>query len=130
MSWLAEKLFPKEGGHYQPGFRRAFILVRDGAKMPEISLGLSCGASSPLFATWSRSSAIRQRAARRVLDRIFKGATVQDGLETGGSFYNVRREDTWLVYKNDPPVIKSSNVVVICKRTGRVLYEGSAADEG
>ncbi len=25
---------------------------------------------------------------------------------------------------------KSSSVVVICKRTGRVLYEGSANDEG
>jgi hypothetical protein len=77
----------------------------------------------------TRSEA-RQRAERHVINRLFKGALVRDGAEAGLSAYNVRREDTWVVYKKAPPVIQSSSVVVICKRTGRVLYEGSACDEG
>ena len=73
----------------------------------------------------------RQRAARHVLNRMFDGATVRDGVEAGGNFYNVRREGAWVVYKNHSAVaLRSSDVVVVCKRTGRVLYEGSAGDEG
>ena len=72
----------------------------------------------------------RRRAERHVINRMFKGATVRDGMEACHHIYNVRRENTWVVYKNGPPVIKSSSVVVICKRTGRVLFEGSANDEG
>ena len=72
----------------------------------------------------------RRRAERHVINRMFKGATVRDGMEAGHNIYNVRRENTWVVYKNGPPVIKSSNVVVVCKRTSRILYEGSANDEG
>jgi hypothetical protein len=62
---------------------------------------------------------------------MFKGAKVRDGAEAGGGIYNVRRADTWVVYKN-PRVsaFRSADVVVVCKRTGRVLYEGSAHDEG
>jgi hypothetical protein len=66
-----------------------------------------------------------------VLDRMFKGATVRDGTETRISAYNVRPKDTWVVYKNIcDSGLRSSDVVVICKRTGRVLYEGAADDEG
>jgi hypothetical protein len=73
----------------------------------------------------------RRRAERHVLNQMFKGATVCDGAEAGGNFYNVRREDTWVVYKNPRgSALRSADVVVICKRTGRVLYEGSADDEG
>jgi hypothetical protein len=73
----------------------------------------------------------RRRAERHVLNRMFKGATVRDGAEAGGNIYGVRREDTWVVYKNPRAVaLRSSDVVVVCKRTGRVLYEGSAHDEG
>jgi len=63
---------------------------------------------------------------------MFKGATVRDGAEARSQIYNVRREDTWVVYKNprDMTLLRSSEVVVVCKRTGRVLYEGSACDEG
>jgi hypothetical protein len=40
-------------------------------------------------------------------------------------------KDTWVVYKKPRAVaLRSADVVVICKRTGRVLYEGSADDEG
>jgi hypothetical protein len=78
----------------------------------------------------SRAEA-RRRAVRHVLNRMFKGATVCDGMEAGGNIYDVRREDTWMVYKNPKEnALKSSNVVVVCKRSGRVLYEGSAGDEG
>jgi hypothetical protein len=62
---------------------------------------------------------------------MFKGATVRDGAETGGNIYGVRREDTWVVYKKCRGMgLRSSDVVVVCKRTGRVIYEGSAHDEG
>lgn len=73
----------------------------------------------------------RRRAERHVLNRLFKGAMVGDGAEAAGNIYNVRREDTWVVYKNPRgSILRSANVVVICKRTGRVLHEGSAHDEG
>ena len=41
-------------------------------------------------------------------------------------------DQVWVVYKNpdDPMSLKSSDVIVVSKRTGRVLYEGSAGDEG
>jgi hypothetical protein len=43
----------------------------------------------------------------------------------------VRRKKTWVVYKNPRAIaLRSSEVVVVCKRTGRVLYEGPAGDEG
>ena len=73
----------------------------------------------------------RRLAGRHVLNRMFKGATVRDGVEAGGNLYGVRRKDTWVVYKN-PRVsaFRSADVVVVCQRTGRVLYEGSAHDEG
>ncbi len=41
----------------------------------------------------------RRRAERHVLNRLFKGAVVRDGAEAGGNIYNVRRADTWVVYK-------------------------------
>jgi hypothetical protein len=40
-------------------------------------------------------------------------------------------KDTWVVYKNPKEIaLKSADVILVCKRTGRVLYEGSAGDEG
>jgi hypothetical protein len=62
---------------------------------------------------------------------MFKGATVRDGEISGLTLYNVRREDNWVVYKKRPSTgLRSSEIIVVCKRTGRVLYEGSACDEG
>jgi hypothetical protein len=62
---------------------------------------------------------------------MFKGAAVRDGGTAGHHAYNVRRGNTWVVYKNPRGnALRSADVVVICKRTGRVLYEGSAGDEG
>jgi hypothetical protein len=73
----------------------------------------------------------RRRAERHVINRMFKGATVRDGETAGHRIYNVRRENTWVVYKYPKDItIRSAEVVVVCKRTGRVLYEGSACDEG
>jgi len=73
----------------------------------------------------------RRRAERHVINQMFKGARVRDGVKSGLHAYNVRQEDTWVVYKNCPaPALRSSDIVVICKRSGRVLYEGSARDEG
>jgi hypothetical protein len=73
----------------------------------------------------------RRRAERHVVKRVFRGARVRDGAEAGGSLYGVRRQDTWVVYQNARgTALRSSDVVVVCKRTGRVLYEGPLADEG
>jgi hypothetical protein len=73
----------------------------------------------------------RQWAARHVTNRMFKGAVVRDGATAGHNAYNVRREDTWVVQKKQPMTgLRSSEIVVVCKCTGRVLYEGAAGDEG
>ena len=76
----------------------------------------------------------RQRAERHVLTRMFKGATVRDGADVRLGIYcrgGWAAKDVWVVYKNpDQVALKPSDVVLVCKRTGRVLYEGSAHDEG
>jgi len=60
-----------------------------------------------------------------------QSAVVRDGAKARGNIYNVRREDTWVVHKNLGDIaFRSSEVLVICRRTGRVLYEGLAHDEG
>ena len=82
----------------------------------------------------SRAEA-RRRAERHVLKRIFGAAQVRDGAEAVLHIYirgKWKNSDAWVVYKHPPGLIaiKASDVVLVCKRTGRVLYEGSAGDEG
>jgi hypothetical protein len=76
----------------------------------------------------------RHRAERYVLDRLFKGALVRDGAKVRLGIYfrdKWTAKDVWVVYQDsDGCGFKSSYVVLVCKRTGRVLYEGSAGDEG
>ena len=76
----------------------------------------------------------RRRAERHVLKRLFKGAMVRDGAAVRLGIYNRgvwTGKDVWVVYKNSEEIaLKSSQVVLVCKHTGRVLYEGSAGDEG
>ncbi|MCX6914509.1 MAG: hypothetical protein NT167_15895 [Verrucomicrobia bacterium] len=76
----------------------------------------------------------RRRAQRYVLNRIFKGAAVRDGATVRLGIYfrdKWTAKDVWVVYKNSEGFgLKSSDVVLVSKRTGRVLYEGSACDEG
>ena len=64
-----------------------------------------------------------------------KAAKVADGAGVRLNIYNRahwKPDQVWVVYKNpdDPMSLKSSDVIVVSKRTGRVLYEGSAGDEG
>lgn len=79
----------------------------------------------------SRAEA-RRLAGRHVLKRMFQGAPVSDSARVRLNVYNVRQKDTWVVFKNseEPFSFRSSEVLIVCKRTGRVLYEGSAGDEG
>jgi len=81
----------------------------------------------------------RRRAERHVLNRMFKGAKVEDGAKAHlclgynhGPASNWSVKDSWVVYQNleEPLSLKSSSVILVCKRTGRVLYEGYAGDEG
>lgn len=48
--------------------------------------------------------------------------------------YNPPAEPCWPVYCpwNDgkPPMIRSSRVILVSKLTGKILYDGSASDEG
>jgi hypothetical protein len=65
---------------------------------------------------------------------MFKGARVRDGAKVRLGIYvrgDYTASDVWVVYKNPEGFgLKSSDVVLVSKRTGRVLYEGSASDEG
>jgi hypothetical protein len=65
---------------------------------------------------------------------MFKGATVRDGAALRLGIYNRgdwTERDVWLVYKNsEETALKSSEVVLVCKGAARVLYDGSANDEG
>ncbi len=76
----------------------------------------------------------RRRAERHVFNRMFGGAKVQDGATAKLCIYNRgdwSANDVWVVYKNPKEIaFKSAEVVLVSKRTGRVLYEGSAGDEG
>jgi hypothetical protein len=76
----------------------------------------------------------RRQAERHVLKRTLKGSTVRDGavvrlgIDNRGDWTD---KDVWVVYKNSEEIaLKPSEVVLVCKRTGRVLYEGHANDEG
>lgn len=73
----------------------------------------------------------RKRAARFVSKQQFDQAMVLDGAEARLNIYDWTSKDVWVVYKNhELTALKSSDIVIVCKRTGRVLYEGSARDEG
>src|SRR5258707_13857930 len=73
----------------------------------------------------------RRLAARHVLKGMFKGATVRDGAEVRLRIFNVPTAGAWIVYENLPCLaLQSSKVVAVCKRTGRIIYEGSAAGAG
>ncbi|MGH7939817.1 MAG: hypothetical protein ACREFR_01940 [Limisphaerales bacterium] len=65
---------------------------------------------------------------------MFNEAKVPDGAEAGPRIHlpvAAEPKDLW-IFKNrgDSPGLGSSEIVIVCKRTGRVLYEGSAGDEG
>ena len=97
--------------------------------------------TKPVKPTTGKSSIItateaRRRAERYVLQRMFKGAKVQDGATVKLKIYNKGNwagQDAWVVHPNQPAPtqeLRSSQIIAICKRTGRVLYAGSAQDEG
>ena len=89
--------------------------------------GKSAKRPKPRKAKFITRAEARRLAARHVVKRLFKGATVRDGTEAILNIYNVRRKDTWVVSKiTGFPGFRSSEVVIICKRTGRVLYDGPA----
>ena len=80
----------------------------------------------------------RRRAERHVLKRVFKGAKVRDGKRANWHVYDqtgkLAGKEVWLVYpkpdQREIAVLRSSEIIVVCKRTGRALYEGTANDEG
>lgn len=79
----------------------------------------------------------RERAYRYLLRKMFTGAVVKDGAKAewrpsypqGG----IQKEDVWLIYLREfpaKPIFRSSHVIVVSKKSGRVVYDGSANDEG
>jgi hypothetical protein len=74
----------------------------------------------------------RRRAARFVIGNLFKGVRVQDGATAKWNIDGVRRKDVWVVYrhqKRDDGWIPAQDLMVVCKRTGRVLYDRLAFPE-
>ncbi|MEI6862672.1 MAG: hypothetical protein WCL04_10530, partial [Verrucomicrobiota bacterium] len=68
-------------------------------------------------------------------DRSFATGEVRDGAEANVRAYAIDKDDCWVVYRSfdyDDDVIRlqSSWVALVCKRTGRLVYVGSAHDEG
>ena len=96
--------------------------------------GKSARRPKPRKAKFITRAEARRRAERYVFDRMFGGAEVRDGAKAKLCIYNRgdwSPENVWVVYKNPKEIaLKSSDVILVCKRTGRVLYEGSANDEG
>ena len=82
---------------------------------------------------WITPAQARRLAARHVMPAMFDGAPVRDGADVRWGFYNMRRKDVWVVFPQVERALSTvcpSSAVVVCKRTGRVLYAGSAMDEG
>ena len=79
----------------------------------------------------SRRQALRIAQAHICQEALGKSPRVLDGADAKVRAYNVQTADTWIIYRHNPELsIRSSDVVVISKRTGRVIYDGSAHDEG
>jgi hypothetical protein len=73
----------------------------------------------------------KRRAARYLAIKMFKGLTVLDGEDVRYNIYSVRGKETWLIQQPSSfPESQPTQVVVVCKRSGRILYAGSASDEG
>ena len=74
--------------------------------------------------------------AKHVAKRMFEGAKVLDGADASRLMIrlpgSLTPKDIWVVYENLSNVLalRSSNIIAVCKRSGRVVYEGSAGDEG
>lgn len=69
-------------------------------------------------------------ALRHIGKTGWKISSVTDKL-TGGSIYNVNLDHCWIVFYDDGyNMIKSSTIAVISKKDGKVIYYGSANDEG
>jgi hypothetical protein len=81
----------------------------------------------PITATEARRRAIAH-AVRRMLD----GAKVVDGKRAGLTVYGLPREGVWIVFKpaRGVPALRSAEITAVCQRTGRILYDGPANDEG
>ncbi|MEI8290999.1 MAG: hypothetical protein WCH99_16155 [Verrucomicrobiota bacterium] len=83
------------------------------------------------------AAAARRHAAQFVLKEMFAGARVCDGSKARLCIYDttgkLAGKRFWVVYPNPteiPAAIRSSAVIVVCQRTGKILYAGSAQDEG
>ena len=83
------------------------------------------------------AAAARRRAAQFVLKKMFAGARACDGVKARFCIYDATGKLAgrrfWVVYPNmvgNPAEIKASEVVIVCQRSGKILYVGSARDEG
>lgn len=74
----------------------------------------------------------RRRAIRHVVRRMFKDTQVVDGKHADMSVYALPREGVWVVCKQarGVPALRTAEVIVVCQRTGKILYEGPTNDEG
>lgn len=82
-------------------------------------------------------SEARRRAGDFLIRSLLRGAKVKDGATARWSpsygYKPLNPSKVWLVFlqqRGNEISLRSSEVVAVCKRTGRVLYHGSANDEG
>ena len=88
--------------------------------------------SSPITAAEAR-----QLAARHALKKMFTGARVCDGSKVRLRIYEFAGrlvgKPIWVFYPNpaeDAVDIKDSEIIIVCQRSGKILFAGSAQDEG
>src|SRR5262245_35560500 len=71
----------------------------------------------------------KRRAERHLANRIFKALTVVEGDGARRWTYGLSRRDVWVVqFDSFPARLAPSQIVLVCKRTGRILYDGLACD--
>lgn len=79
----------------------------------------------------SRHQALSRAKAHICHELLGKSPRIVDSRYAEVRAYNVDTKNAWVIYKVSKEIaFKSSEVIVVCKRTGKVIYEGAAGDEG
>jgi hypothetical protein len=78
------------------------------------------------------ASEARRRAIRHVVRQMLAGTRVVDGKHADMGVYALPREDVWVVFKQarGVPALRAAEIIAVCQRTGKMLYEGPTSDEG
>ncbi|MEI6078352.1 MAG: hypothetical protein WCS94_22425 [Verrucomicrobiota bacterium] len=79
----------------------------------------------------SRQQAVRIAQAYVCQQILGKAPRVVDSAKAVVRAYNVPTKDTWVIYRNPTELaFKSSEIILVSKRSGKIIYDGPAHDEG